>query len=359
MKHILENIKGLENQAELLVKKLNRLRQALALETDPSSQIKYEHDIIGNEALLTQINQKLAAMYDMRTPEGQTLLSQKIEQLNVEEMMGEIYLVNVDREEMKDRFWEEFDERENLPFQFYFVSACPSQMPPSFAERMIYELIIEELDEDLNAIYCERKEKENRIKIYDLPIGRKLEYCQKAFKKHFSQRFNFLDTSSFDSFIKTGIPRLEYKYVSLVFEIHERKWKNHFQNYFQWLIDSFCNTNADVPKFLFFFVFYIENLHKEERLRVEQTKIIKTLTELAKKNEKATLLTPLTPVSIQDLKAWLIEIGERNDTKIADVLDVLVKGLRPEKQKHFKQYQQLDMSDIEILQKIVYTIHRR
>ena len=52
--------RGLIKQAELLQKRINRLRRALALETDPSRQFKYEEEIIDLEAELTMIKEKLS-----------------------------------------------------------------------------------------------------------------------------------------------------------------------------------------------------------------------------------------------------------------------------------------------------------
>jgi len=57
--------------------------------------------------------------------------------------------------------------------------ACPTQMPPSFAERMIYELINEELEDSLEAIHFETVQESGRVAIRKLPMKRNLEKRKK------------------------------------------------------------------------------------------------------------------------------------------------------------------------------------
>jgi hypothetical protein len=50
---------GLKSQAELLVKKLNRIREALAIETDPGRKFQYEAQIEQIEKDIAELRQKL------------------------------------------------------------------------------------------------------------------------------------------------------------------------------------------------------------------------------------------------------------------------------------------------------------
>lgn len=50
---------GLKNQAELLLRKLNRIREALAIETDPSRQVQYETQIAQAEKEVATLKTKL------------------------------------------------------------------------------------------------------------------------------------------------------------------------------------------------------------------------------------------------------------------------------------------------------------
>jgi len=62
--------------------------------------------------------------------------------------------------------------------------ACPTQMPPSFAKRMIYELINEELEDSLEAIHFETVQESGRVAIRKLPMKRNLEITKEEFKKN-------------------------------------------------------------------------------------------------------------------------------------------------------------------------------
>jgi hypothetical protein len=96
-------------------------------------------------------------------------------------------LVNCDREPEVGTFWNAYDERKREHFQFYFVAACPTQMPPSFCERMIFEMIVEELDEREDAILCFRKPDSERMSHLQTSPGYNLEKSQKQFRAFFSQ----------------------------------------------------------------------------------------------------------------------------------------------------------------------------
>lgn len=337
------------NDLNTLNRKLAKLQERLdrIAGTDASMEFRLEEEI-------AEIQRKLSKAYDIPYQEGDTPLREKIKQLNIEEDIGILHLVNCNRESMKDCFWDAFDEKEEEDFQFYFISACGTQMPPSFSERMIYELIHEELEENDNAIYLNRHPETGRIQFFDLPIGRKLSRCQQEFKKFFSKHFRFKDNEIFDNFITTGLPKMEYEYVALVFEISEVKWKDYFVAYFQWLIDTFSTPHHDVPKFLFFFVVYIDDLHLTETLLESKTAIVNAIDSLCSNNSAATSLNPLPPVSLADLKEWFRDIGERNPSKVQEVIDTMAKGLKPELQQLLRDKELLNMANIERVQEIVY-----
>ena len=203
-----ENIPDLEKRSALLRRKINRLNNALIIETDAAKQFQYEEEIAKCETSLQEVQNMLADAYGMHTPIEQQYIVQQIKNISLEitNTVGIYHLVNCNREQTKDVFWNAFDLKQEKPFQFYFISACPTQMPISFAERMIYELQYEEE----TILFRLNKGDTNRVKIMDLPIGRNLEICQKKFKKTFAEIFNFRPEESFDNFIKVGIPKLKY-----------------------------------------------------------------------------------------------------------------------------------------------------
>lgn len=317
--------------------------------TDASMEFRLQEEI-------NVIQRKLSKVYDLPYQENATPLRKKIEQLNIEEDIGILHLVNCNREKMKDSFWDAFDCCEEEDFQFYFISACGTQMPPSFSERMIYELIYEELEENDNAIHLSRQPDTGRVQLYDLPIGRNLKRCQREFKKFFSRHFRFKDMEVFDNFITTGLPKMEYEYVALVFEISEVKWKDYFVDYFQWLIQTFSSPHHDVPKFLFFFVIYIDDLHLEDAMMKSKQLIVNAIDTLCTKFEAATSLNSLLPVKLKDVNDWFRGLGERNPTKVHEVIDILAQGLKPKRQRLLKEKGLLNMDDIERVQELVYQV---
>ncbi len=345
--------KGLEEQLKLLIIKANRIRSALAIETNPSIKFQLEIDLAQTEAEIYEVKKKLSDKSGFEFFEDGSTLWEKIKKLHIEEPVGNLHLVNCNRERMKDRFWDEFDEREGEPFQFYFIPACPTQMPPSFSERMIYEILIEELDEHTEAMRYERREGTERPKIYDLPVGRNIERCQHEFRKFFSGFFELKDALTFEDFIHDRLPDIGYKYVVMVFKIRENDWKNYFIDYFNWLLQTFTHTQDNEPKFLFFFVLHIDALHdgcSEEA----QKNILAPVQQLVKNHHAAALLTTLEPVPDNDLKTWLDKLGTNNNAFLDDLVETVAKGLRGKDLEQFQKHKRFNMDDIERVQELVY-----
>ena len=353
-----EEIKGFETQLELLIRKLNFLKKERDIAVDANAKFSMDEEITQLEGQVRDLKGTLSGAHNIRSVDKDSLLLDAARELNIDEdeEIGLLHLVNVDRREMRGKFWDAFDEKEEAKqeFQFYFISACPTQMPPSFAERMVYELLVEELDGDADGLHIITHEDTGRLRIQDLPVGRNARKCQQRFKEYVQERFRFADTQSFDAFIKTGVPKLPFDYVAVAFEINERNWEDFLLEYLQWMIDTFRCPHQEVPTFLFFFVVYIEKQH-EGKLTPAQKAIVDGLAGLSQRNE-ASLLTPLLPVEEGDLRAWLMDLGERNPNKVQQVMDVFLSGLREEDQRLYQDKRLLNMKDIEELQAIVYRI---
>ncbi len=355
-----EEIKGYEERLQLLIRKLNFMKEERATAVDANAKFSIDEEIAQLEKQIREAKGVLANAHNTGAPvaEGESQLYGLARALNIEEEeeIGLLHLVNVDRKEMRHRFWDAFDKKdeEEVDFQFYFISACPTQMPPSFAERMAYELLVEELDGNADALHILTHEDTGRLRIQDLPKGRNARKSKQRFKEYVQERFRFADTQSFDAFIQTGVPNLPYDYVAVVFEIHERMWEDFIPEYLQWMIDTFRCPHQDVPTFLFFFVVYLEGQHRG-KLSAGQQAILSALEEVSTRNE-TTLLTPLLPVEEADLRAWLMDLGERNPNKVQEVIDALAAGLREEDQALYQKEKRFNMKDIEELQAIVYRI---
>ncbi len=350
-------IEDLKKQLETTEKKLaffkeKRIIGGLSLD----QEFKLEEDIIAIEAQITELRTEIAQSYGLDTESGQTVLSEKIRKLAVTNDIGKIYLVNCNREEVADDFWEAFDlklDSEQL-FQFYFITACPTQQPDSFTERMIMEIILDELDEEEDAILFLRNS-DNRLVLEDLPLGRNLVRSQKAFEKYFSQRFE-LGERTMSEYLETGLPKLGYDYVVTVFEVFADKWKEFMIEYLDWIICQFKSTNKETPTFLFFFVTYIYDIHKET-VKQEYETIKSQIQALQLQHlEVASLLRNLKPVPRHLVESWLRDLGERNQAKIEEVIDTLVTGLKQEAAKQYQHDKTLNMTDIERFQELVYKI---
>lgn len=355
-------LEGLRKQLDIQIQRLNALREQYAIINDPNQKFTLEFQISEIETSNTELQKKIAQSYGIATVDAKTLLEQRIKDLNLEidGNIGEYYLVNCDRKPPRDNFWEAFDEfsEQHNPFQFYFIVACPTQQPNSFAERMIYEVVIEELEEEFGAINYVRHPTTHRVKIEDLPLGRNLAKSQKEFKKYFARRFNITDTeTAFEGYLRSGLPKLEYQYVSTVFEISASDWDDSLiQTYLQWIIQVFSNTPKEVPTFQFFFAIFLRDAHVKP-LAAPSQKIIDSLKEVIHKNSGyCTLITQLMPVTTELIEKWIRDLGEYNQSKIDDLIKLLIHALPEDKKAKFDKINALDMSDIERFQEMIYKV---
>jgi hypothetical protein len=353
----IENLKGQLNTAEkkLAFFKKKQIEGGLSL----NQEFKLEEDIVAIETQVEELKKEIAAAYGLDSESGQTVLADKIKQLSITEDIGEIHLVNCNRESVADNFWEAFDLKldSEIPFQFYFVTACPTQQPDSFTERMVIQIILDELDEEEDAILCLRGTN-NRLILEDLPLGRNFQRSQKAFAKYFSQRFD-LGEKTMEQYLETGLPKLEYDYVATVFEVFADKWKDFSKDYLNWIIEQFKSPNEKVPTFLFFFVVYIYYLHKDS-VKKELEAIKSEIQALQLQHlEIATLLKTLTPVPRNLVESWVRDLGERNQAKIEEVVDTLVSGLKNNARQQYNKDKTFDMTDIERFQELVFKVANR
>lgn len=375
---MLSECAGIQEQLSLTVERLSRVRQEYALETDPSRRFKYEMQIQQLEQEVSVLKKRNDECYGL----GQTdyrVIGEAIQNLNIEGGLGEIHLVNCNRQSVVTAFWDAFEQysQKELPFQFYFIPGCPTQQPNSFSERLVYEIILDELEEEASAINYVSGIDSRRVKKEKLPLRRNLKNSQKAFKKYFSMRFG-LDQRKvrFEDYIETGIPKLEYDFVASVFEVNANDWSlTMMPKYMKWLFDTFKGQNAHIPTFVFFIVVNIRNLHdvlpknlaKEQptgrkviqslsqKLKGKEQKVFHSILNLVKQNPaSSTLIAPLYPISVEYLEDWIRGLGETNQSRIDDAVDQIVSGLKEDKKARFYKDRILDMADIEVFQKMVY-----
>lgn len=340
---------------------LDNLEEAdVGLSTSLSAEVITEEEILQAQRHRQEINNAIQQEYNLACEEGQSELRKTIERLDITKDIGELKLVNCDRNTPYDTFFNDFDNRLDnaIPYQFYYIVGCPSQQPNSFAERMIYEIIFEDLEEDLEAISFERRPDNTRILFNEFPLSRNLIRSKEKFKAYFAKRFE-LEEKDFIAFLDTGVPRMKYDYVATVFTLNIGDWKERFMPlYLKWIFDVFSATHIDVPNFLFFFVFYIESAHDEKQMSKEYKAIKEALKNIVNEHKaQATFLQEIDPVPRTLLSAWIQkEVGETNDSVANDTIDKLIKGLKPEKQATIQKTDNLDMADIELFQELVYKV---
>ncbi len=350
-----ERLNSLERQRTKLDEKIGKLRDRLIRikGTDVSWEMRLEEEIAELEGLRDQVNRERSQCLGLDTQSGKGIIQEKLKEFqeNYNRRVGLIDRINIDREQMLERFWDAYSKLEDdNPFQFYFVTACPTQMPPSFSERLIFEFVTAELDDDDSALYCPRQDDSDRVQRFKLPHGPRDKHCIREFREFFSELFEFSQEQDFDSFIATGIPRLEYKSVALVFYLPETKWKTKvMRSYLEWLIETFSNTHEEVPRFLLFFVFYLEDLHRREMPH----ELVDTLDALEEQYPAAVHLSPLKPVPKKFVKSWLIERGMENDGNMERLIELLANSLDKKDQDLYQKNQEFNMDDLERFQTAV------
>lgn len=315
-----------------------------------------------------QISKALIAAIDMLAEtdlgEGgalQDTLDTLVQSLVIDVPMTPLFLVNCNRRKELRSFRRSFGQRQEdcCRFQFYYILACPTQEPEGFAERVIYELMGEYADTHHHSIHYRRND-DARLRIENLPLGFTLKDTKEAFKKYFAERFN-LGNTSFEDYLRTGLPRLQYEYVATTMQITAGDWDPDIvEDYLKWLMDSFSETDGRTPTFLFFFVVSLKNAHWPEKIRRDDVEVLDSVHALIEANEhRAALFSPLPPVPADDLEDWLEKLGSVSQTQKNAILQAIGNQLESEELARFSSEDRLlDMERIEDLQERVWRAHR-
>lgn len=402
----LDEIKGYERLRATLVEKLNALRQAHLLETDASRKFAYEQEIRLLENQQAQIDKTLADAYNLGTDSGKERLREKIKELKISGPMGRLHLVNCDRQEVRDLFEEGFDRSEKMRARnpvfinhFYFLSACPKQLPPSLGERMVYELLGELLDEGRNAVHCRFDPIHyDRVKLEKLPLGISEEKSQEMFRDFCARWFGWDAKLSFSEAIAANcLPLAKNEYAILPFKLRKKEWKPFFVKYFNWMAQQLAERPTGGPTLLIFIVLHLDNLHKgyEKKLELihdeasgemfekvietfgdeKSAEIIASINDICQKHPNARHFYPLTPVEEPDLTYWFNDLGEMNNARIQPVLDTVLGGLTAEELEQYHEPKPvepgkhlpvvpelkklLNMDRIELVQELVFDLYNK
>jgi hypothetical protein len=354
-----EELRGYESELVLIVNKLNALRLSLHLQNDPSVIFKIEMDISTTESRKSAVEKILNESYNIGSNSGKSRLKDKIRTLQITKEVKTVDMLNVNRKALRNRFADGFLKRQTMETSnhFYFLSACQTQLPPSFGERMIYEMIGNYLDEEKDAVFFIRKEdKFNRVIIDELPFGSSQMESEMLFKSFCTRRFKWKDNKDFESALSENrLPHAQYKYVVMPFYIQQEDWQDFFPNYFDWIAHNLEQRPKNGPIILFFVVFYHDNLHKG--VSEESAHILKTVDLICEKYPNAGHFYPLEPVTLKDVNDWFTKLGESNPDHIEEVINTLGQGLQGEKLRQFLQDKKLNMATVEPLQKLVFEMY--
>lgn len=315
-----------------------------------------------SDSLLKLIDGLNAEDIDPNSPAVEDTLDALARQLDVQIPLTPLHLVNCDRKDARKSFRRSFGrwQEAERTFQFYFILACPTQEPEGFSERIIYELLGDHEDNHHQSINYQRREDTGRARIERLPLGMTLKTSQEAFKKYFATRFPLGD-ATFDEYLRTGLPLLNWEYIATVMSITAQDWDPDLvEDYLQWLMDSFLAVNAHSSSFLFFFVISLKNAHDEAKIRGDDKDILNSVKQLIEKNgEHAVLISALPPVEAEDFEYWLEELGSPPQNQKDAIIQAIVNRIPEEEKKRFNMPDKLlNMEHIEDFQERVYKIHK-
>jgi len=284
-----------------------------------------------------------------------------LRELRVDIELSPLYLVNCDRQKSLRFFRSCFGRWQETPchFQFYYILACPTQEPEGFAERLVYELAGEYADNHFHSVNYPRSGGEERVRIEQLPLGLTANDAKEGFKKYFAERFDMGNTS-FEDYLRTGLPRMQLEYVATALSITAGDWDpNIMEGYLQWLMDAFSQVKGRTPTFLFFFVIWLKNAHFPEKVSQANREVLESVTQLVGRNEShAALITPLPPVPADDLEEWLEKLGDVSQEQKNAIIQAIAARLQGEELERFQSTERLlDMEPIENLQERVWRVH--
>ncbi|MFN0213858.1 MAG: hypothetical protein ACKVT2_06340 [Saprospiraceae bacterium] len=296
---------------------------------------------------------------DLRPPEDFDPLFQKLNtlELDLDRATQPIAMVNCDRTEARKLFREALNPPDdlpnppkpkiNLPIHFCVITACPLQMPPSFAERLVLEESNRNATDPDASFYFKQREGKRPL-IPALPVEIDADESLDQFKMDF--------TSSFSDFAQG---KFTYQQAAFCFGIHESNWASFMPEYLEgillWLQKMALNKEQ---KLHFFLVAYFENQHLPEKLKPEQTAKLAQLGVFAKKMEDCvTTISALPEVPTTEIEKWLHRMSHGGFTDQAEgVLAQFAETVQNTASQRYRDGLDYDMKDVENMQTMLHKI---
>ncbi len=342
---------------ELAQRKLDSLRKERIIATDAAVKFKLDEDIRELLDAYEELRRAEADRYQLESFPSAGKLLDFLRSIDYEPVdFGPLFRVNCDRRAPIDQFWAAFDRYLDLQqYQVYLVTACGTQMPEQFAERLLWELMKEE---ETEAPYF-RSRDNGRPLIETLPLRRNLRKSQEAFEKYIAELFELRGSHDLSAFLSGEVVNYEYDYIVLNFSVLEQEWRDFIPDYYRWIIAQLRQMAQDGPRFLLTFVHFALDIHREDRFGPRQQSLITALDALEQEEAIAKHINRLREVPVTDLYAWLKRMGVNNVENQRTAVDIIVESLRPEDRERYAAHQTLNMTYIDLVQDIIYKHRNR
>lgn len=354
-----------ESLLSIARRKLKALQKAEILAVDPSVEFKLEDEI-------KELKQKIGVLQDEETQTAQSYgLTTKKSASELDQILadyddsqleiGLLHYVNCNRKSAFDTFWEVF--RRNtaaaLRYQVYFVTACQTQRPDRFSERLLYEVKLDYEREDEEAAIFYSHDDDGRLITFDLPLLPDLESSKKTFRKHFAREFELSGEEEIETFLTGKAVDYEYRAIFLAYEIDGNEWYDFLPDYYRWIVENFHAINRKGATFFLSFVHYVDDAHKGDEMQPENRRIMHALDELAREDEIACHLSELPEVALRDFRSWLRSIQIRDLDDQDDLIEYAIGQLKRRERTAFEDRELINMHRIDKLQQDICDILRK
>lgn len=265
--------------------------------------------------------------------------------------IGPIHRVNCDRKKSVNLFWDSFLLDEDLhDYQVYLISACDTQMPEQFTERLLLEYLIDEEPD-----YPNYRTQNKRLLIETLPLKRNLRKSQQAFEAYIAERFDLQGDRDIAAFLSGDVANYDFDFVLLAFQTLEEDWQDFIPDYYRWIIGQFRQLSRGGPKFLLTFVHYARHLHREDEATDHCREIVAAFNAIDGEEQLAKHLNRLASVPATDLMSWFQRVGVTNPNHRERLTEIVVESLSPEERQRYEANGTIDMADIDIAQEEIYS----
>jgi len=296
---------------------------------------------------------------DLRPPEDFDPLFQKLYtlELDLDKATQPLAMVNCDRTDARKSFRDALNPPEdlptppkpksNLPIHFCVVTACPLQMPPSFAERLVLEESNRNAADPDASFYFKPREGKRPL-IPALPVEGDAEESLDQFKMDFASRFSDFAQGKFS-----------YQQAAFCFGIHESNWAGFMPEYLEgillWLQKMAMSKEQ---KLHFFLVAYFENQHLPEKMKPEQTLKLAQLQAFAKKmDDCVTTISALPEVPKMEIEKWLHRMSQGGFSDQAEgILTQFAETVKKTAHERYRNGIDYDMKDVETMQTMLHKI---